>query len=1017
MNIICPSLFILIIHFLSLLSSVLSNSEDRVALLAIKSQITHDPHGVLNSWNDSLSICDWQGITCDTSHPHRVVGLNLEHNDLVGTLSPYVGNLSFLYNISLANNTLGGYIPPQIGNLLSLRYLALENNNFQGQIPANISQCLKLRSLGLGGNRLTGMVPSQLSLLSKLEYLYLYKNQLMGDLLSTVVMNLTSLRQLSASFNSFEGSIPHNIGAILKKLTFLSIGENKMSGTIPPSFYNLSNLQVLDLSLNQLHGTLPLDIGFRLPQLTIFHIGNNSFHGNLPASLSNLTHLVDLSVYSNNFTGKFMFSAKNMPNLESFDVSSNYLGTGEVGDLSFLQTLVNCTQLYFLQLSSNNFGGILPDFLGNLSSDLTELDFGLNKIYGTIPMGLYNLVNLERLSLQGNRLTGHLSPLIGKKLTKLQALNCMNNNLHGPVPYSLGNLSRLSWLYMGYNNFEGIIPLSLGNCTNLLYVSLNQNNLTGPLPPHLFHASMIVELNLHQNRLQGGIPVEIAQLTNLVAFDVSENELSGELPSSLGSCISLVGLFMGGNDFTGPIPQSFKSLTSLNYLQLSHNRLSGLIPNFLANLSLMTLDLSYNEFEGEVPRLGIFTNSSAIIVEGNSKLCGGISELRLPRCPKRESNRRGRLSVAVIVIIALASLIVGVSIVVSVYFLLRTKRKSNKLSHTSLFNTEHFSRVSYAMLLQATDNFSEENLLGTGHFGSVYKGVLDIEGNTVVAIKVINLEIEAATKSFMAECETLRNIRHRNLLKIVTACSSTDFQGNDFKALVYEFMPNGNLQQWIHTDQHERTLSLLQRVNIAIDVACAIDYLHNSYDVPIIHCDLKPSNILLDSDMVAHIGDFGLARFYLDTTANNSSSVAVKGTTGYVAPEYGLGSMVSKEGDIYSYGIVLIEMMTAKAPTSTMFGGGLDLHNYAKSALSEQLINMIDPRLLDDGACASNENKDQKLVGNYDSSKMMCLKLLIESGVKCSVETPQDRMRIKDAIRELQMTRDMLLTNFVSPVQ
>ncbi|KMT15714.1 hypothetical protein BVRB_3g056950 [Beta vulgaris subsp. vulgaris] len=183
------------------------------------------------------------------------------------------------------------------------------------------------------------------------------------------------------------------------------------------------------------------------------------------------------------------------------------------------------------------------------------------------------------------------------------------------------------------------------------------------------------------------------------------------------------------------------------------------------------------------------------------------------------------------------------------------------------------------MLLKATEGFCSENLLGSGSFGSVFKGTLD--GKTV-AVKVLNLQHRGGSKSFMAECEALRNIRHRNLVGILTVCSSTDFQRNDFKALIYEFMPNGSLENWLHRD---RNLSLLQRLDIAIDVAYALNYLHHECDNQIVHCDLKPSNILLDHDMVAHVADFGLAKVLgLSQHPNQSSSVGVRGTIGYVAP-------------------------------------------------------------------------------------------------------------------------------------
>lgn len=183
-----------------------------------------------------------------------------------------------------------------------------------------------------------------------------------------------------------------------------------------------------------------------------------------------------------------------------------------------------------------------------------------------------------------------------------------------------------------------------------------------------------------------------------------------------------------------------------------------------------------------------------------------------------------------------------------------------------------------------------KNLIGVGSFGSVYKGIMMIHDQpSVVAVKVFNLQTRGAFKSFEAECEALRHIRHRNLLKVMTVCSSTDFQGEDFKALIYEFLPHGNLHEWLHlhpvSESEKKVLDLVQRISIAIDVASAIDYLHHHNPFPVIHCDIKPTNVLLDNNMVAQVGDFGLARFLHDNSSGSleqsTNWAAMRGTIGY----------------------------------------------------------------------------------------------------------------------------------------
>ncbi|KAH9648379.1 hypothetical protein KPL70_025560 [Citrus sinensis] len=318
--------------------------------------------------------------------------------------------------------------------------------------------------------------------------------------------------------------------------------------------------------------------------------------------------------------------------------------------------------------------------------------------------------------------------------------------------------------------------------------------------------------------------------------------------------------------------------------------------------------------------------------------------------------------------------------------LIECRKGSTVLSNDSILSSQAtLRRFSYLELLRATNNFSENNIIGIGGFGSVYGGRL--EDGIKIAIKVFHQQCASALKSFEAECEVLKNIRHRNLIKVISSCSN-----DDFKALVLEYMSNGSLGDWLHSSNY--VFNIFQRLNIMIDVASSLEYLHFDHSTAIIHCDLKPSNVLLDENMVAHLSDFGIAKLLRgeDESMMRAKTLA---TIGYMAPEYGIEGEVSTKSDVYSYGIMLMETFTKKKPTDEIFVGELSLKRWVNDLLPNSLVEVVDKTLL------SGEEK-------LSTAKDQCLLSIFILALECTMESPEKRINAKDIVTGLLKIRDTL---------
>ncbi|CAO2039794.1 unnamed protein product [Urochloa humidicola] len=980
-----------------------------LTLLSFKSMLL-DPTGSLASWNSSNFLCSWRGVVCGRRHPERVIALQMNSFSLAGHISPFLGNLTFVRELDLSDNHLEGKIPEELGQLRRLQVLNLTRNFLDGSIPAALGRCAQLLYLNLMFNHLQGELPSEIGSLENIVFLNLAVNGLSGQF-PQFLANLSSIQALGLGNNTFSGPFPSFLHH-LPHLSRVSIEFNNLSGVIPPSFWNISTMTGFSAAGNAIVGTLPSNAFNNFPNLQVFYMENNLIHGHIPVSLGNASDLSKIQLHTNFFSGNVPPEVGKLKDLQFLKVDGNFLEANEAIGWEFVDGLTNCSQLQILELAFNRFGGVLPGAFTNLSTSLSSLALEDNAISGTIPDKIGNLINLQALDLSDNHFTGTLPSSLGM-LQSLYGFSVANNTLTGSIPLSIGNLSELNYLEFESNEFSGTIPRALGNLTNLLELQLAYNNFIGSIPTEIFNIrTLSITLDFSYNRLEGSIPPEIGNLKNLVELHLESNMLSGEIPSSLGECQLLQNLYLENNSFIGNILLTLEKLKGLEILNLSRNNFSGQIPEFLGNLSsLSLLNLSFNNFSGEVPTSGVFANATRISVQGNDELCGGIYHLHLPTRSSESTKRRHSSPVILVVVPLVATL----GILLLLYFFLTCHKKKSAENH-STESMEGHPQISYSQLVKATEGFSTTNLLGAGTFGYVFKGTLysgSDENENLVAVKVLKLQTPGALKSFEAECEAMRNLRHRNLLKIVTSCSSIDSKGDDFKAIVFDFMPNGSLEHWLHpgtstsNQLEQRRLNLHQTVSIIFDVAYALDYLHWHGVAPIVHCDLKPSNVLLDADMVAHVGDFGLARILAEESSSfqpSTSSMGFRGTIGYAPPEYGAGNMVSTHGDIYSYGILILEMVTGRRPTDNTFEHGLSLRKYVAMAINNRVMDIINIQLV-----TELQNENARVDGEQNRKMLDSLNSLLKLGMSCSEEAPSSRMSTKDIIKELHAIRKALI--------
>ncbi|KAI3952920.1 hypothetical protein MKX01_028612 [Papaver californicum] len=945
-------------------------NDDVLGLIVFKSDL-HDPFSNLISWNeDDVNPCSWNYIKCDDQTSTKVIGVSLDNLGLSGKLNRGLEKLENLQSLSLAHNNFTGNLSPHFSHITTLQNLDLSNNKFSGRIPVEFNLS-SFRFLDFSGNSLTGEIPDSL------------------------FQNCLSLSYISFSDNLLEGLVPYSLQKCVS-LANLNFSNNHLSGNIDfaNGIWTLRKLRILDLSNNGFSGFIPNGV-YVLHILKEVHLQGNQFSGSLPGDFGLCPHLTHLDFSNNLFTGTVPTLLQRLKSVRFFSLSNNKLTGG------FPKWISNMYSLQYLDFSSNAFSGNIPESLGDLQS-LNYLSLSDNQLSGSIPKSLFEL-GLKEVYLSRNHLTGSIPPGSSRMLESVLALDLSQNKLTGVIPVEMGLSSHLQYLNISWNELHSTLHLEQGYFPEL---------------------SM---LDLRNNAIYGSIPEDLCESKDLAILQLDGNSMTGSIPEEIGNCSSLYLLSLSNNSLHGSIPKTLSKLKKLKVLNLELNELTGEIPQELGGLTnLVAVNVSYNRLTGRLPSGGIFTNLGRSSLQGNLGICspllkgpckmnvskplvldpdsynnqmggaGGVGNSRPGYSESVRSRQRKFFSVSAIIAISAALLIVlGVVVITLLNVSMRRRLAFVDTALESMCSSSQGSDITSAGKLVLFDSKSSEDWdhnaetllnkaseIGRGVFGTVYKASIGGQGRSVAIKKLVTSNILQNPEDFDREVRILGKMKHPNLMTVKGYYWTPRLQ-----LLIADYAPNGSL----HSKLHERSpsspcLSWSNRFKIALGTAKGLAHLHEAFHQPLIHYNVKPSNILLDENYNAKLSDFGLARLLTKLDKHVISS-RFQSALGYVAPELACQSIrINEKSDIYGFGVLILELVTGRRPVEYGEDDVVVLGDHVRVLLEQgNMLDCVDPSM--------NEYPEEEVLP------------VLKLGLVCTSQIPSSRPSMSDVVQILQVIK------------